>query len=677
MFKIKAYHSTVKKTSVYNLKKHKMKNLIKIIATFFLFGLISCDFLDVVPNDTATLDHAFSNRSVTEKFLRTCYSHLPDPTHPIYYPSTFTSRDEFDYGFESRTGAAVSGLISQGLQNTNDPYQNYWSGRNGGNPLYTGIRDCNIFLENIHIPRDIREDERERWISEVKFLKAYYHYFLMRLYGPIVLIKDNLPLSASPEEVMVYREPLDECVDYIVELIDEALPGLPVVLPDPADEQGRFSQVIALSVKAQLLSLAASPIFNGNTDYKGWIDNRGKQLISDVYDKSKWERAAIAIKEALDVCHENGYALYEFNKYAGGPQTFNMNDTVATMMTIRKAITEDQERNPGIIWATQESFAQNKGGTSNAMLTDLIKCLFPQLYTEDQQSYVQYYYASYHMAELYYSNNGVAIDEDKTYDYANKLGVRRATPGDNHQSYIATGETTVNLHFNREPRFYANLGIDRGYFELSTTTTNGGATFSPFIKMRNGEVKSGDANVGYQCKKIIPFEASASQGDVNKRYSGHDYRFPLIRLADMYLLYSEALNEIKDQPDSEVFEWIDKVREKAGLNGVVDSWTNFSKNPNKPMTQTGMRDIIRHERLIELAFEGQRFWDVRRWKTADQYWSLPPTKWNYSRKIEETYVPVLYTNVKREVTFRDYLYPIREYDLRINQNLVQTYGWDN
>ena len=67
---------------------------------FGLAGLLTgCNFLDVVPNDTATLEHVFSNRSVAEKFLRTCYSHLPDPTNPNYYPAYYTSRDEFDYGF--------------------------------------------------------------------------------------------------------------------------------------------------------------------------------------------------------------------------------------------------------------------------------------------------------------------------------------------------------------------------------------------------------------------------------------------------------------------------------------------------------------------------------------------------------------------------------------------------
>lgn len=649
-----------------------MKNIIKITVAFFLIGLASCNYLDVVPQDSPTLEHAFSNRSVAEKFFRTCYSHLPDPTNPFYYPSYFTSRDEFDWGTETRTGNTVAGRIAEGLQNTNDPYQNYWSGRQGGSNLYVAIRDCNIFLNNIHIPRDIQEEERTRWIAEVKFLKAYYHYFLMTLYGPIVIADKEVPLSVSPEELRVYREPIDVCVDYIVNLLDEAIKDLPLVLPDPATEQGRINQLIALSVKAKVLTWAASPLFNGNSDYKNWVDNRGLQLIPDTYDVSKWNRAAEAIKKAIDACHEGGLQLYVFNKYSGGAQTFNMNDTLVQMMTIRKSITEDIERNTGVIWATQETFAAGKGGASYSILGDMIRQFFPWIYLQDQQSYINYHFASWHMNSLYYSNKGVPIEEDKNFNYAGRYNLRRATPGDKHESYIATGETTVELHFNREPRFYASLGFDRGYFELATTTTNGGKTFGPFLKWRSGELFT--KLMGYTPKKIVPFEASASQGDQNKRYVAQDYRFPLIRLADLYLLYSEALNEIKDQPDSEVYYWIDLVRKNAGLNGVVESWTTASLTPDKPSNKSGMREIIQQERLIELSFEGQRFWDLRRWKLADQYWSLPPMRWAEERDAEKYYVPQVYGN-SRQVTFRDYLYPMRIYDLRINTNLVQTYGW--
>lgn len=651
-----------------------MRNIIKITVALLLIGMSSCNYLDVVPQDAPSLDHAFSNRSVAEKFLRTCYSHLPDPTNPFYYPSYFTSRDEFDWGIENRTANTVAGKIGQGLQNTNDPYQNYWSGRQGGSNLYTAIRDCNIFLNNIHTPQDLQEEERIRWIAEVKFLKAYYHYFLMTLYGPIVIADEEVPLSASPEELRVYREPIDVCVDYIVNLLDEAIADLPLVLPDPAGEQGRINRMIALSVKAKTLAWAASPLFNGNTDYKNWVDNRGTQLIPDTYDQTKWSRAAEAIKTAIDACHEGGLQLYVFNKFSGGPKTYNMNDTLVQMMTIRKAITESIDRNTGVIWATQEAFADGKGGASYTILGNMIRQFFPFIYSTDQPCGINYHFASWHMNSLYYTNNGVPIEEDKYFNYPGRYNLRRATPGDKHEFYIATGETTVELHFNREPRFYAGLAFDRGYYEIATTTTpeEAGRSFAPYLKWRQGELTSNPL-MGYLPKKIVPFEASASQGTTYS-YTAYDYRFPIIRLADLYLLYSEALNESKDKPDSEVYHWIDLVRENAGLNGVVESWANASKSPDKPLSKNGMRDIIQQERLIELSFEGQRFWDLRRWKLADKYWSLPPTSWTRERDLEKYYVPQVYGD-SRQVTFRDYLYPLRNYDLRVNTNLVQTYGW--
>ena len=641
----------------------------------FGMSIMGCNYLDVVPQDAPTLDHAFSNRSVTEKFLRTCYSHLPDPTDPFYYPAYFTSVDEFDWQIDSRLGALPGPQIAQGFQNSNAPQQDYWSGRKGGNALYVGIRDCNIFLENAHIPRDITEEERERWIAEVKFLKAYLHFFLLQLYGPIVIVDKNLPLSTPPEETKLYREPVDKVVDYIVSVLDEAIEVLPLILPNPSTEQGRITSVIAMGIKAKALTLAASPLFNGNPDYAGWKDSRGEQLISDTYDAGKWERAATALKEAIDAAERAGHRFYVFNKLAGGAKTFKMNDQIVQEMTIRKSITEDIENNPDVIWATQEAFATGKGGTSAffATLGDMIRDLTPMLHPEDQPSYTNYCSASWHMGELFYSKNGVPIDEDKDFDYANRYNPRRATAGDNHQSYIATGEITANYYFDREPRFYADIAFDRGYFELATTTQDAGETFM-FLRGRPGEtgIQAGIGSINP--KKIIPFETSVSEGDPDKRYQGHDFRFPLLRLEDLYLMYAEALNEVKGQPDAEVYEWIDKVREHAGLRGVVESWQQASFAPNKPGTKAGMRDIIRRERLIELAFEGHRFWDVRRWKIADQYWKLPQTKWGNSTNPEEYYVPTVY-GPARSVSFRDYLYPINDTDVRINTNLVQTYGW--
>src|SRR3546814_12858270 len=84
--------------------------------------------------------------------------------------------------------------------------------------------------------------EKDRWKAEAKFLKAYYHFWLLRLYGPIPVIRENIPISAGPEDVKVVREPVDAVVDYIVQLLDEAAPALPAVIDDRLTEQnGRAS----------------------------------------------------------------------------------------------------------------------------------------------------------------------------------------------------------------------------------------------------------------------------------------------------------------------------------------------------------------------------------------------------------------------------------------------------
>ena len=102
--------------------------------------------------------------------------------------------------------------------------------------------------------------------------------------------------------------------------------------------------------------------------------------------------------------------------------------------------------------------------------------------------------------------------------------------------------------------------------------------------------------------------------DAASGFTSVTYPFPVIRMADLYLMYAEALNE-KGEDYATVLPWIDMVRERSGLQGVKESWDQYVGN-SKYATQTGLRQIIMQERRIELAFEGHYFWDVRRWKTA-------------------------------------------------------------
>ena len=90
---------------------------------------------------------------------------------------------------------------------------------------------------------------------------------MFQLYGPIPIVDVNLPISATEEEVRIKRDKVEIVVNYIVNLINEAAEDLPLKIQNEATEMGRLTQPAALAIKAKTLLLAASPLFNGNTDY--------------------------------------------------------------------------------------------------------------------------------------------------------------------------------------------------------------------------------------------------------------------------------------------------------------------------------------------------------------------------------------------------------------------------
>lgn len=630
----------------------------KYIKSIFLLVCItfvtSCaDYLDIVPNDVATMENAFTNRTSAEKYLFTCYSYLPIPGHPWVSPA-MVGGDEIWWNTNQALFADIAATkIALGYQNSNDPYLNFWDGRYNGTNLFIGIRDCNIFIENIHKPRDMEEYEKQQWISEVKFLKAYYHFFLMRLYGPIPIIRENLPVSASVDEVRVYRDPIDDVVNYIVELIDEAAAGLPDRIESMITDAGRITRPIALATKAEVLVWAASPLFNGNPDYLNFKDKRGVQLVPAEKDNTKWERAATAIKEAIETCEAAGHGFYEYIP----PRT--MSDQTKLSFELRGAVTE--KFNKEIVWPSTQD------------VSSLQLLAMPHLVLGNLGNKGNELCASLKIAEQFYTQNGIPIDEDPAWDYQNRYKTQEA--GVDHMFYIKTGETTAKLNFNREPRFYASLGFDRGIFEGSGQTEE--LNFW-YLQVRKSEIAgfrgSGEyIPTGYFMKKLINAETVTGTATTST-YSGKRYSFPIIRMSGLYLLYAEALNEAKSTPDEEVYKWIDKVRERAGLKGVVESWKKSTK-PDKPSTQEGMREIIHQERLIELAFEGQRFYDLRRWKKALKYLNEPIQGWDYKGETTDTYYTVSTYMNTRIFTMKDYLWPIKVSTLINNSNLVQNPGW--
>jgi hypothetical protein len=152
-----------------------------------------------------------------------------------------------------------------------------------------------------------------------------------------------------------------------------------------------------------------------------------------------------------------------------------------------------------------------------------------------------------------------------------------------------------------------------------------------------------------------------------------DYPWPEIRLADLYLSYAEALNE-STGPNAEAYQYINMVRARAGLNTVQSSWSTYSIDNTKYTTKIGFRDIIQQERLIELAFEGHRYWDLRRWKKATQVLNAPIKGWDLNQADAASYYKEVIIHNQAFKT-RDYFWPIEINELLANRKLVQNPGW--
>ena len=652
-----------------------------LLASFLL--MTGCkDYLDVVPEDVTSLEHTFSNRINAESFFYGCYYYLPDITHTFNSPNVLGG-DEIWWDID-RVGFNVSSgaMIAQGQQNPTRVYQNFWDGASVGDgatnqaitSLWIGIRDCNIFIENIDNVPDMKEEEKVRWKAEVKFLKAYFHFYLMQLYGPIPIVDKNIEVGASLDEIRVYREPVDKVVDFIVNLLDEAIPDLPLSYEDYVTDVGRANKAIATAVKAKALIWAASPIFNGSAPYyQNFKDNRGVQLISNDNSaeaiRMRWERAAEAVKNAIDTCHLAGHSLY------------HCVDPVACDSIVRQKFTN---RGASVrCWDNREIIFPYVGRMNPLSIRELSNYFLPNFWIVEGN--ISELCATLKMAETYYTRNGIPINEDPNWEYFGERNLLDTEINhsdeelDYHRFYIGENETTAKLNYFREPRFYAHLSFDRSHYEsssvLQTSTYPLNFANALLIQNRNGEQhgrRSSTAHIvtGYFVKKMVCYKISIQWSSPVV----FEYTMPIIRLADLYLLYAEALNELDATPRQEVYDYIDMVRLRAGLKGVKESWA-VSNNPNKPYNRETMREIIKRERLIELSFEGQRPFDLRRWLDAEEYYNQPVRGLNYLGSTPEDYYKEMILFNNRRFTYKEYLWPLRNSTLIKNGNLRQNPGW--
>ncbi|MCT4590440.1 MAG: RagB/SusD family nutrient uptake outer membrane protein [Carboxylicivirga sp.] len=630
--------------------------ILKIFTLIFLMTVpFACnDYLDVVPDDVPTIDDAFTDRVQARKYLFTCYSFLPNfgslNGNPAFY-----SGDEVWANASRRTSDFRNPVqIALGVQTANDPYMNFYEGSRGGVEMYKGIRVCNTFIKRVDDVEELTPFEKNTWKAEAKFLKAFYHFYLMRMYGPIPLIKENLPVGSDPEDVKIKRAPFDECVSYVSDLFDEAANELPERVTNPLEELGRVTKPIALAMKARLLVLAASPLFNGNPDYSSFTDKEGTRLFSDV-DETKWKLASDACKAAIESAELAGISLYEFSDESLG----QLSDYSKLKLTLRGRVTE--RWNSEIIWG------DSRGSGATVATQRYCQAKLPD---NVGSAATPVHAATFRIAKQFYTANGVPIDEDTDWRSKDIFDTRIA--GEDEKLMIQRDAEIPELHFDREPRFYADLGFDRGVW-LGQGILSEDSPY--YVYARAGEASGKrdlhEFNVtGYFVKKLVNYKNAFSAGN---NYSINSYTFPIIRLGDLYLMYAEALNEAEG-PSQAVYDYLDRIRTRAGLDGVVKSWADHSVNPTKPSTKEGLRDIIRRERLIEMVFEGQRFWDLKRWKLASEYMNKPLQGWNVEGQTRQEFYTLL-DLYDQKFSTRNYLWPLKTSILTVNTDLVQNPGW--
>ena len=633
-----------------------------IIIVIAIVTTACADFMDVIPDNIATIDHIFANRVQAENYLLTCYTYLPE--YATANEPGMALGDAIWYHKEVNAWPQTWWDLMRFGNNVTSPYYNYWGGR------YVGIRVCNNFLENVDKATDVNSIEKARWTAEAKFIKAFHHFWLLQMYGPIPIVRENLPINVSTEEISVYRDPVDDVVDYIVQLIDEAVPDLPRRIDSEASELGRITQPIALSVKAKVLVTAASPLFNGNTAYAQFKDKKGRVLFnqdtSAETKRRKWERAATACKNAIDTCKLAGHRLYEFSG-----NNLPISDDTKSVVQCSQIVTDK--------WNTEHIWGKSFGGArinpTNGFSLQAIT--MPRLHSDHQYAVFPVFVPTLKVAEMFYTKNGVPIDEDKEYDYAGRYELQTLEASDTYHRYLLQpNRETAKLHQNREHRFYGSMGVDGGWWfgvgrndDMNQWPLN-----FKYSQMEGGQIGTERYSVtGFYIKKLASYlNTYSGQTIVPIRYD-----WPIFRLADLYLLCAEALNECLNDgevPSDEVYYWIDEVRMRAGLDKVVPSWEKFSLYPERCKTKEGMRRIIQQERNIELAFEAHRFWDLRRWGLAMEYFTQPIQGWDVSGRTNEDFYQVVHLdNIK--YTLRDIFWPIHEGELRTNRNLVQNPGW--
>lgn len=604
----------------------KLNNIAKILvcATGLGMAATSCDYLDVVPPEKASVNNTMDNYNQALGFLYNAYRGVTIPV-----------ANDWAQGINQEAGQPLPGSPLSDYNMTTDEwimddiqlnnnvlaraiYSNTLSANNNFNTLKNySIRLSIVFLfleklNTLGVPNGVvPEDKAIEWRAEAKFLIAYYHYCMLRRYGPIAIVDNRVSMDATIDQ-FPGRMHYDYCVDWICKQLDEAAADLPAVRPGA--EVGRATSTICKALKARIRLYAASPLFNGQFPYPEWTNKvetpgYGTELISKTYDRNKWVVAKDAAEEALALALGDGEReLYYGSSSNETPEmiekTFvpvdNVTDEFKTaVLRMRNVIcAKPSEGNREGIWLLANMSSKVEDYRYRVVRNPVPKnaSILPQgfIYAYGTVSATLATVLRFGTKDGYQPANDPNFPPES--DWYRSAGY--SDDGDTFRSHI------INLNKNREPRFYAWLSFDGG--DYGTLLYNGQRPV--YVNMLSSEAQGYDpvnaprdgCATGWPSQKWInPKSNITTNGKENYFYAPR----PFIRLAELYLDLAECYAELGDV--DKALENINIIRRRAGATELTAQMVN---NSGKSIVEWA-----RDERSVELYDEMHRYFDVRRW----------------------------------------------------------------
>lgn len=496
---------------------------------------------------------------------------------------------------------------------------------------YTAIRDINLLIERAANYEG--EGSIQQYVATAHFFRAWQYFFLVQRYGGVVLVTQSLDLDS--EELNGARNSRYEVVAQILADLDTAIAGLPNEANIASEDKGKISREAAQAFKAEVLLHEATwmKYVGTSTDGDGTSSGAGSAGENSSDINAYLQEAATLCKSVMD---SGTFELWDYNAELDDLSSnflFNLEDGGSNPAGLDKATNRE------FIFYTKYDFTFRQAGT-----------LLSHVYEGRVKP-------SRKMMDLFLCDDGLPIDQSPSF-----------------QGYTNPEDEFQNRDFRMRAYFtnHRNLGV------IST--------------LANDELLAlnGTNNFGYFNSKFMSWNWGT---DLAYRATTTEaYDMPLLRLAEVYLMYAEALYELNGSiTDAELNESVNLVKARAGLPALTNA---FATTNNLDILEE-----IRRERTVELYAEGTtRFNDLKRWGIAEQelnqtifgaviegtVWEgnpdYIPGNYGFPEEVTTTGVGdrrclVVYPSSLRNFTREDYLFPLPTSQVNLVPDLLQNPGY--